>query len=348
MEKRKLGNSGLNVSLICLGTMTWGNQNSREDAFAQMDYALERGINFFDTAEMYAVPPSRETQGLTEAYIGDWFAARPGVREKVILATKIAGPSDFFTYIRGGKSKYNRANIREAIDGSLKRLQTDYIDLYQLHWPERSVNSFGQLDYVHRPETDGTPFLETLEALQEEVRAGRIREIGLSNETAWGVGEFLRLSEKHNLPRMQSVQNAYNLLNRKDEVGLTEVYIRNNCGLLAYSPLGGGTLSGKYLNSNIPPGTRRAVETRAWNRYTNPRTEAATRAYVDLAKQYGLDPCQMALAFVNMQPFVTSNIIGATTMAQLKTDIDSVDIKLSPEVVQAINQIHANNPNPAP
>jgi len=348
MEKRKLGTSDLNVSLICLGTMTWGNQNSREDAFQQMDYALERGINFFDTAEMYAVPPSRETQGLTETYIGDWFAARPGARKKIILATKIAGPSDFFTYIRGGKSKYNRANIREAMDGSLKRLQTDYIDLYQLHWPERSVNSFGQLDYVHRPETDGTPFLETLEALQDEARAGRIREIGLSNETAWGVGEFLRLSDKHNLPRMQSVQNAYNLLNRKDEVGLTEVYIRNNCGLLAYSPLGGGTLSGKYLDGKIPPGTRRAVETRAWNRYTNPRTEFATRAYVDLAKQHGLDPCQMALAFVNMQPFVTSNIIGATTMAQLKTDIDSVDIKLSPEVVQAINQIHANNPNPAP
>jgi len=348
MEKRKLGTSDLHVSLICLGTMTWGNQNSREDAFVQMDYALERGINFFDTAEMYAVPPSRETQGLTETYIGDWFAARRGARERVILATKIAGPSDFFTYIRGGKSKYDRANIREALDGSLRRLQTDYIDLYQLHWPERSVNSFGQLDYVHRPEMDGTPLMETLEALQEEVRAGRIREIGLSNETAWGAGEFLRLSEKYSLPRIQSVQNAYNLLNRKDEVGLTEVYIRNNCGLLAYSPLGGGTLSGKYLDGKIPPGTRRAVETRAWNRYTNPRTEAATRAYVDMAKKHGLDPCQMALAFVNMQPFVTSNIIGATTMAQLKTDIDSADIKLSPEVVQAINQIHANNPNPAP
>jgi len=348
MQYRPLGTSALRVSHICLGTMTWGRQNSREDAFAQMDYALTRGINFFDTAEMYAVPPNENTYGKTEEIIGEWFAARPGARAKVILASKIAGPSDFFTYIRGGKSKFNRANIREALDNSLRRLKTDEIDLYQLHWPERSVNSFGKLGYTHEPELDGTPLLETLEALQGEIKAGRIREIGLSNETPWGVMEFLRLAEKHNLPRMQSVQNPYNLLNRTYEVGLAEISIRANCGLLAYSPLGGGTLSGKYLGGKIPPGSRRSVETRPWNRYAHPRNEAATQAYVDLARQHGLDPCQMALAFVNQQPFLTSNIIGATTMEQLKMDIDAINVTLSPEVIQAIDAIHHHNPNPAP
>lgn len=348
MQQRPLGTSPVQVSQICLGTMTWGNQNTREQAFEQMDYAVSRGINFFDTAEMYAVPPSAATCGLTETYIGEWFAAHPGMRENIVLATKIAGPNPFFSWIRGGTSRHNRENIRIALDGSLRRLKTDYVDLYQLHWPERSVNSFGKLDYEHAPQQDGTPLLETLQALQEEVKAGRIREVGLSNDTPWGVMECLRLSENHGVPRMQSVQNAYNLLNRKDEIGLAEVYLRANCGLLAYSPLAGGTLAGKYLDGKIPPGSRRAVETRAWSRYSGARTEAATRKYVNLARAHGLDPCQMALAFVNQQPFVTSNIIGATTMEQLKTDIDSVDVRLPPEVMAAIQQIHHDNPNPAP
>jgi len=348
MEQRNLGTSDIKVSAICLGTMTWGRQNTLHDAFEQMDYAVSEGINFFDTAEMYAVPPNESTYGKTEEMIGQWFAARKGIRKDIVLASKIAGPSDFFTYIRGGKTRYNRANIKAALDDSLRRLQTDYIDLYQLHWPERSVNSFGKLDYEHQQGLDGTPLLETLEALQDEVKAGRIREIGVSNDTPWGVMEFLRLAEKHNLPRIQSVQNPYNLLNRKDEVGMTEVYIRANCGLLAYSPLGGGTLSGKYLDGKIPPGSRRAVESRPWNRYAEPRCEIATRAYFHLAHEHGLDPCQMALAFVNAQPFLTSNIIGATTMDQLRTDIESVNVKLSDDVVAAINRIHHDNPNPAP
>jgi aryl-alcohol dehydrogenase-like predicted oxidoreductase len=348
MEYRPLGTSQIKVSQICLGTMTWGKQNSQDDAFEQMDYALTRGINFFDTAEMYAVPPDASTYGKTEEMIGNWFAARPGAREKIILASKIAGPNPYFSYVRGGVSKHNRENIRAALDDSLRRLQTDYIDLYQLHWPERVVNSFGKLDYVHTPAQDGTPLLETLEALNEEVKAGRIREVGLSNETPWGVMECLRLSEKHNLPRMQSVQNCYNLVSRRDEIGLTEVLIRANCGMLAYSPLGGGTLSGKYLDGQMPAGSRRSVDARPWNRYTHPRTDAATRAYIALAKKFGLDPCQMAIAFVNAQPFVTSNIIGATTMAQLKTDIDALNVKLTPEIFTAINAIHLDNPNPAP
>lgn len=349
MEYRKLGTSNFDVSLICLGTMTWGRQNSRDEAFEQMDYAVSRGINFFDTAEMYAVPPNENTYGKTEEIIGEWFTARPGMRQKIILASKIIGPGSYFHYVRDGKTRYDRAHIREAIDGSLKRLQTDYIDLYQLHWPQRPVNSFGKLGYEHFPAAmDGTPLLETLEALAEEIKTGRIREVGLSNDTPWGVMECLRLAERHNLPRMQSVQNPYNLLNRTYDVGLAEVSIRANCGLLAYSPLGGGTISGKYLDGQMPPGSRRAIDERPGNRYANPRTEAATRAYIQLAEQHGLDVCQMALAFVNAQPFLTSNIIGATSMAQLQSNIDSINIKLSPEILRAINAIHHENPNPAP
>ena len=347
METRKLGTSGIDVSLLCLGTMTWGRQNSQAEAFEQMDYAVSRGINFFDTAEMYAVPPNKDTYGKTEEIIGNWFAARPGMRQKIVLASKIIGPGEYFSYVRSGKTRYDRTHIREAIDGSLRRLQTDYIDLYQLHWPQRTVNSFGKLGYEHGSD-DGTPLLETLEALQEEVKAGRIREVGLSNDTPWGVMECLHLAEKHSLPRMQSVQNAYNLVNRKDEVGLTEVYIRANCGLLAYSPLGGGTLSGKYRDGKMPRGSRRAIDERPGGRYNNPRTDAATRRYLELAQQHGLDPCQMALAFVNQQKFLTSNIIGATTMAQLQSNIDSINVSLSQDVIHLINEIHHSNPNPAP
>ena len=347
MEQRQLGTSDIMVSQICLGTMTWGRQNTQDQAFEQMDYAVSRGINFFDTAEMYAVPPNQDTYGKTEEIIGHWFTARPGMRPKIILASKIIGPGDFFHYVRGGKTRFDRTHIREALDGSLRRLQTDYIDLYQLHWPQRRVNSFGQMDYVHDPERDGTPLLETLEALQDEVKAGRIRQVGLSNDTPWGVMEFLRLSEKHNLPRMQSVQNPYNLVNRLYEIGLAEVSIRAQCGLLAYSPLGGGSLSGKYLNG-VPAGSRWDVDERPFNRYQNDRCRAATRDYVELAIKHGFDPCQMALAFVNAQNFVTSNIIGATTMEQLKINIDSVDMTLPPDVMVGIQTIHNQNPNPAP
>jgi aryl-alcohol dehydrogenase-like predicted oxidoreductase len=349
MQQRQLGTSDISVSLICLGTMTWGRQNTAAEGFEQMDYAAARGINFFDTAEMYAVPPNKDTYGKTEEIIGAWFAARPGMRDKIILASKIIGAGDYFHYVRGGKTKFNRAHIREAIDGSLRRLQTDYIDLYQLHWPQRPVNSFGKLGFeMTPPDMDGTPLLETLEALQEEIKAGRIRTVGLSNDTPWGVMECLCLSEKYDLPRMQSVQNPYNLFNRTYDIGLAEVSVRTQCGLLAYSPLGGGTISGKYLDGKMPPGSRRAIDERPGNRYANPRTEAATRAYIALAAQHGLDVCQMALAFVNQQPFVTSNIIGATNMVQLKSNIDSVNIRLAPEIIQAINVIHLDNPNPAP
>lgn len=347
MEMRKLGTSGIDVSLICLGTMTWGRQNNQAEAFEQMDYAVSRGINFFDTAEMYAVPPNKDTYGKTEEIIGNWFTARPGMRKKIILASKIIGPGAYFDYVRDGKTRFDRKHIREAIDGSLRRLQTDYMDLYQLHWPQRNVNSFGKLGYDHS-EIDGTPLLETLEALQDEVKAGRIREVGLSNDTPWGVMECLRLAEKHHLPRMQSVQNPYNLLNRTYDIGLAEVSIRANCGLLAYSPLGGGTISGKYLDGKIPPGSRRAVDERPGNRYANPRTEDATRAYMAIAAKHGLDVCQMALAFVNQQKFLTSNIIGATSMTQLKTNIDSINVKLSAEVLREIEAVHLSNPNPAP
>ncbi len=347
MQYNRLGTTDIEVSKICLGTMTWGRQNSENDAFEQMDYAVTRGINFFDTAEMYAVPPNAETYGKTEDYIGNWFARRVK-RDDIILASKVAGPSNYFTYIRGGKSHFDQANITAALEDSLKRLKTDYIDLYQLHWPDRAVNTFGQLDYVHKPEADGVPLLETLQALDDCVKAGKIRYVGLSNETPWGAMKCLQLAQQHNLPRMQSIQNSYNLLNRVFDIGLGEIAIRENIGLLAYSPLAGGTLSGKYLNGALPPGSRRALDERPFNRYANPRTESATKAYLELAKLHGLDPSQMALAFVNMQPHLTSNIIGATTMAQLKTDIDSIDITLSPKVLADINRIHWQYPNPAP
>ncbi len=346
MEFRKLGQTDLDVSLICLGTMTWGRQNTQEDGFEQMDYALERGINFFDTAEMYAVPPNAETYGKTETIIGNWFAARKN-RDKVILASKVVGQTAYFTYVRNGQAKLDRANIISAVEDSLKRLQSDYIDLYQLHWPDRAVNSFGQLDYKHLPEHDGTPLLETLEVLGELVKSGKIRHIGLSNETPWGTMKFLQLAEQHGLPRMVSIQNPYNLINRTFEIGMSEVAIREQCGLLAYSPLGGGTISGKYLDGAMPAGSRRSLDTRKI-RYDNLRTEQAVKAYIALAQKNDLDICQMAIAFVNQQEFVTSNIIGATTMAQLKTDIAAIDLKLSPELMAEIYAIHLQNPSPSP
>ncbi len=345
MEFRRLGRSELEVSSLCLGTMTWGEQNSEADAFAQIDRAKAAGINFIDTAEMYPVPPRAETYATTEQYIGNYFKAR-GDRADWILATKIAGPGNGITHIRDGHPRFDRQQIRTAIDASLRRLQTDWIDLYQLHWPERSTNFFGQLGYRHQ-ESDFTPLEETLEALDEEVRGGRIRCIGLSNETPWGTMKYLQLAESRGWPRAVSIQNPYNLLNRSFEVGLAEIAIREQCGLLAYSPLAFGMLSGKYENGARPANARITLFQR-FARYTNPQAKAACSRYVTLAREHGLDPAQMALAYVTAQPFVTSNIIGATTIEQLAANLASADLKLSAEVLAGIEAIHTEQPNPAP
>ncbi len=344
MQYRPLGLTGLQVSLIGLGTMTWGEQNTEAEAFEQMDYALAHGVNLFDTAEMYSIPPRPETQGSTETIIGNWLQKR-GCREKVILATKITGPG--MAHIRGGLSIPTPENIRDAVSGSLKRLQTDYIDLYQIHWPERKTNFFGKLGYQHDPDDRWTPFETVLEALDREVQAGRIRHVGISNETPWGMMQYLCLAEKHGWPRMASIQNPYNLLNRSFEVGLAEMAIREHCGLLAYSPLGFGVLSGKYLHGARPPEARLS-RFPDYYRYLNPQAQQATEAYVQLARDHGLDPAQMALAFVNRQPFVTSNLIGATRMEQLRDNIASVELELSDEVLSGIEAIHNAHPNPAP
>ena len=347
MQYRNLGNTDTQVSVICLGTMTWGEQNTRDEAFEQMDYALDNGVNFFDTAELYAIPPKAETYGSTEAIIGEWFKTR-GKRDKVILASKIAGPgSDWIPHIRGGNTAFNRQYIQSALDGSLKRLQTDYIDLYQLHWPERSTNFFGQLGFVPEDESQLTPFIETLEALEYQVKAGKIRHIGLSNETPWGVMRFLQLAEQYHLPRVVSIQNPYNLLNRSYEVGLAEISWREKAGLLSYSPLGFGTLSGKYLNNQKPEKSRLALFPQ-YTRYNSPNAISATLRYVALAQKHGLNAAQMALAYINSRPFLTSTIIGATTMAQLKTNINSIHLNLPESVVQGIETIHLMYPNPSP
>lgn len=338
MKYKKLGRTGLDVSLIGLGTMTWGRQNTQDEGFEQMDYALEKGINFFDTAEMYAVPPTADTYGKTEAIIGNWFAARKN-RDKVILATKIAGPA--LPWIRDGKSSIDKKNILLAIEGSLTRLKTDYIDLYQLHWPNRGSYHFGQIwDYAPSFDKQAVEdnFIDVLETLQQLIQEGKIRYIGLSNETAWGTSKWLELSEKHTLPRMASIQNEYSLLARHFEPDLSEIALHEDCGLLAWSPLTRGLISGKYLNGAMPKGTRLEIDTRIDHRI-NPQTDAAIEAYITLAKQHQLDVCQMALAFVNQQPFITSNLIGATTMEQLKSNIASIDITLSQDVLDGIKTI---------
>lgn len=345
MDCKLLGGSDLNVSRLCLGTMTFGQQNSEAEAHEQLDYAVAQGINFIDTAEMYPVPPMAETQGRTEQYIGSWLKAR-GNRGQLIIATKVAGPAEMAQHIRPDV-RLNKANIRAAITTSLQRLQTDYIDLYQLHWPERATNFFGQLNYQHQPETDGTPILETLEALKELVDEGVIRYVGLSNEVPWGVMKFLSYAEALGLPRVVSVQNPYNLLNRKDEVGLTEVLLREEVELLAYSPLAFGTLSGKYLDGSAGPQARINQFPR-FSRYLTEAGLQATAAYVQLAREHGLDPAQMALAFVNSRSFVGSNIIGATTMEQLKSNIGSIDLKLSDEMLAEIEVIGTRFSNPCP
>ena len=342
MEYRKLSDTELKVSLICLGTMTWGQQNTEAEAHEQMDYAVTQGINFFDTAEMYPVPPMAETQGRTEQYIGTWFK-KTGRRKDIVLATKVTGPG--FGYLRGG-TKLDRKSVLSACDDNLKRLQTDYIDLYQVHWPQRPTNYFGKLGYEHS-DAQAVPIEETLGALDELVKQGKVRHVGVSNETPWGLHEYLRASREKKLARIVSIQNPYSLLNRSYEVGLAEFSHRENIGLLAYSPMAFGVLSGKYLGGKKPADGRVTLFAR-FSRYTNPQAEGATAAYVALAQQHGLDPAQMSLAFVNSRPFVTSTIIGATTMAQLRSNIASADLKLSSEVFGELERIHQRFTIPCP
>ncbi|MFY9975651.1 MAG: NADP(H)-dependent aldo-keto reductase [Chromatiaceae bacterium] len=346
MQHRPLGHTGIDVSVLCLGTMTFGEQNTEAQAHAQLDRALAAGVNFIDTAEMYPVPPRAETQGRTESYIGRWLAAR-GCRDQVILATKVAGPGDWINWLRGGGHRLDRRNIEAALDESLRRLHTDYVDLYQLHWPDRETNFFGKLGFSPAQEDDSVPLIETLKVLGDLVKAGKVRAVGVSNETPWGLMRYLGLAEQHGLPRMASIQNPYSLLNRTFEIGLAEVAIRERCGLLAYSPLGFGVLSGKYLGGQRPAGARLTLFER-FSRYSNPESERSTARYVELARRHGLDPVQMALAWVTSRPFTTSNIIGATTLEQLESNLESVELRLSDEVIAQIEAIHQAQPNPAP
>lgn len=349
MEYRQLGNTDTKVSVITLGTMTWGEQNTESEAHAQLDLALDYGINLIDAAEMYPVPPKPETQGLTEQYIGTWLN-KSGNRDKLLVATKAAGPSRKLTqaaHLRGGKTRFDRENLEAALDGSLRRLNTDYVDLYQLHWPDRTTNHFGELGYHHVENEDTVPIEETLEILDGFVKAGKVRHIGLSNETPWGISQFLKFAENKGLAKVVSVQNPYNLLNRTFEVGNAEVAIREKVGLLAYSPLAFGALTGKYLNGAKPAGARLTLWER-FARYKGSAPENAIAAYVNLARKHDLDPAQLAIAFANRQSFLTSTIIGATNLAQLKTDIESVNITLSAEILAEIDEIHDLYPNPCP
>jgi aryl-alcohol dehydrogenase-like predicted oxidoreductase len=347
MEYRRLGRTDLNVSLICLGTMTWGQQNTEAEGHAQMDYALDQGINFFDTAELYSTPPKPETQGSTERIIGSWFKSRAN-RDKVILASKVVGRSDSTWYRDdGSKAELSRAQIEEAVNKSLKRLGTDYIDLYQIHWPDRPMPWGSNPTVFRHQEGNSHPIAETVEIMTDLVKAGKIRHFGLSNESAWGTMTFLKHADAKGHARVQSVQNAYNLLNRTYEVALAEVTMHENVSLLAYSPLAQGYLTGKYLDGARPAGARTTLFGRG-QRYENPTAEAAIRKYLALAREFGLDPAQMALAFVNSRPFVTSNIIGATSLEQLKTDIASVNVTITPDLEKRIDAIHVEHCNPCP
>ncbi len=346
MKYTRLPHTDIKVSKICLGTMTWGRQNTEAEGHEQMDYALEQGINFFDTAELYPVPAKKELYAVTEEFIGNWFK-KTGNRDKVVLASKIAGRGDYTKFIR--TTGFSRESIIKAVEGSLQRLQTDYIDLYQLHWPERNTNYFGQRGFnahVIDPWEDNVH--QVLETLRDLIEEGKIRHVGISNETPWGTMRFLEESKVHqSLPRMLTIQNPYNLLNRLFEVGLSEISTRENIGLLPYSPLGFGVLSGKYL-TEIPPRKARVTLFPNYNRYSGETATQATQKYYDLAVENELSLAQMALAFVNTRPFVTSNIIGATSMEQLKENIGSIDIELSDEVLDGIEEIHNTIPNPAP
>ena len=354
MKYRKLGTTDLNVSVICLGTMTFGEQNSQLDGFEQMDYAVERGVNFFDTAEIYPAMPKKETYGKSEEIIGNWLKIKKN-RDKIILASKVASGnptgigSSGLTWIRkGGKDlRFDKDNMNKAINASLKRLHTDYIDLYQLHWPERNVAVFGQLDFKYDPsDTEWTPIEEVLENLDQLVKSGKIRYVGLSNETPWGIINFLQIAKEKKLPRMMSVQNGYSLVNRIFDISNSEVSTREQCGLLAYSPLAGGRLSGKYMNGKKPKNSRYTLWPKRFSRHHTVRGESAISKYVDLAKKYNITPSTFANAFVNDRPFLTSNIIGATSIEQLEEDINSIDITLTEEMLKNIEDIHLSDPNP--
>ena len=344
MNYKKLGNTDINVSTICLGTMTWGEQNTQSEAFEQMNYSLENGVNFWDTAELYAVPPKAETYGHTETIIGNWFE-KTKKRKDVILASKVGGPSR--KYMRNGENSFTGKNLENALHGSLKRLKTDYIDLYQLHWPERNVNNFGKLGYEHK-ENDWNKFEDVLENLKKFIEQGKIRYVGLSNETPWGVMNYLQLAKDKRLPRMMAIQNPYSLLNRSYEVGLAEVSIRENIGCLAYSPLASGYLSGKYRNKQFPKGSRMERDFDFWTRYRKPNMENAVEDYYKISQKYDLDMSQMSIKFCEVQDFMTSVIIGATTMEQLKTNVESVKVNLDSEVIKEINNVQKKYPNPCP
>ena len=343
MEYNKLPGTEIEVSKICLGTMTWGTQNTKQEAFEQMDCALENGVNFFDTAELYPVPASAETYATTERYIGEWLESKKS-REKIILASKIVGPGDYTAHIR--KTGFKGDSIETALDQSLKRLKTDYLDLYQLHWPERLSNYFGNRNFKYFNDSWEDNFQEILLKLKKTIDSGKVRHVGLSNENPWGIMKFLEYS-KNELPKMITIQNPYSLLNRLFEIGSGEICKRENVGLLAYSPLGFGVLTGKYRNGNVPKNSRLTLfPTMA--RYTNDSCKNATELYHQIAEKHNLTLTELALAFVNDRPFVTSNIIGATNIQQLKENIDSINTKLSKEILDEINQAQERIPNPAP
>ncbi len=344
MKYTTLPDADIKVSKICLGTMTWGEQNNQDEAFEQMTYAFQQGVNFWDTAEIYSVPINPNTQGSTETMIGNWLH-KNGKRDKIVLATKAAGPGP--QHLRQGPN-FTKAHLTEALEGSLRRLQTDYVDVYQLHWPERHVPKFGQVFYEHKPEVKHEAFQSVLETLQGFIQQGKVRKIGISNETPWGMMKWITEAEKNNLPKIATIQNAYSLMNRVFESGHAEICYREKIGLLAYSPLAGGLLSGKYQNNAKPVGSRFTLFPDYFPRYSHQNVFKAVEKYSALAKENGLTPTQLALAFVNSKAFVTSNIIGATKMEQLKEDIDSINITLTEEVLNEIDLIHFQYQNPAP
>ncbi|QAU36010.1 NADP(H)-dependent aldo-keto reductase [Janthinobacterium sp. 17J80-10] len=349
MQYRQLGNTDIKVSNIALGTMTWGQQNSEAEAHAQLDMAVDFGVNLIDTAEMYPVPPRPETQGLSEQYLGSWLK-KSGKRGQVLIATKATGPARMPhnpRHIRDGHNHLDRTGLTAALNESLARLRTDYIDLYQLHWPDRSLNIFGKLNYTHEAQEESIPIEETLSVLAGFVKSGKVRQIGISNESPWGVARFLRAAEKMNLPRIVSIQNPYNLLNRTFEIGLAEFAFREQVGLLAYSPLAFGVLSGKYQHGVRPEGARLTLFDR-FSRYSNAQAQQASQQYVGLARRHGLDPTHLALAYVNSRPFLTSNIIGATDLVQLKSNLRSLHLTLNAGIIEEIEAIHTRHPNPAP
>ncbi len=345
MNFKKLGNTELKVSTICLGTMTWGEQNTQKDAFEQMNYALDSEINFFDAAEIYPSPCRKETYGETERIIGNWFNQKKN-RDKVILASKIAGPG--LSWVRNGDQNFSEQKIKKALEDSLQRLRTDYIDLYQLHWPERKTNFFGRLNYKYTEEDSWNKFEKVLIALEKFIKQGKIRYVGLSNETPWGLSKFLEISKIKKLPRMMSVQNPYSLLCRTYEIGLSEISIREKSGLLAYSPLAGGFLTGKYRNNNFPENSRQKLFADYYTRYSNSSASSVIEKYYNIAKKFGLDFAQMSIKFCEIQKFLTSVIIGATTMEQLKINIESVNVNLKEEILKEINNVQIKYPNPCP